>query len=304
MMGEKVLITGINGFTGRHLQAELAAAGWQVWGCDRQPHTAVDCHYLAADLTDEAGLCHVVEQARPDAVVHLAGIAFVGHGDANAFYRVNLMGTRNLLAALAEQQRPPRSILLAGSANVYGNSTEGVLKETTPPRPANDYAVSKLAMEHMAALWTDRLPIVIARPFNYTGVGQETHFVIPKLVDHFRRRAPVIDLGNMDVAREFNDVRMVCAAYRLLLEHGVPGEIYNVCSGRAYTLRQVIDCLVSITGHQPEIRINPQFVRSHEVKNLCGDPGRLKALERAADGHCLPDSSLENTLVTMLSTIP
>lgn len=303
-MGKKALITGINGFTGRYLQDELAAAGWDVWGCDRQAESEVSCRYLTADLTDFAGLCRVVEQVRPDAVAHLAGVAFVGHDDAEAFYRVNLLGTRNLLVALASLPTAPAKILLASSANVYGNSSAGILKETTPVCPANDYAVSKLAMEHMAALWTQRLPIIIARPFNYTGVGQEKHFVIPKLVHHFQRQTPVIELGNIDVAREFNDVRMVCAAYRLLLEHGEPTEIYNVCTGHSYTLRQVLDELTAITGQEPEIRINQEFVRSHEVKKLCGEPGRLRNLDQSVGGGWLPSYRIEDTLAAMLSITP
>lgn len=195
----KVLITGQNGFTGRYLHAELAAHGHDVVG-------------LQSDLTDATGLAEEMQRVQPDWVAHLAGIAFVGHGEANDFYRVNLMGTRNLLAALAGCGRRPACVLLASSANVYGNSTAGVLREDAPPNPANDYAVSKLAMEHMARLWLDRLPIVIARPFNYTGVGQSESFLLPKIVAHFKRRAEMIELGNLDVWRDFSDVRAVVQA--------------------------------------------------------------------------------------------
>lgn len=278
----RTLVTGLSGFTGRYLQAELEAHGHEVVR-------------LEADLTDAAALADEMKRVRPEWVVHLAGIAFVGHGDPNDFYRVNLMGTRNLLAALASCGQRPKCVLLASSANVYGNSTEGVLTEATPPNPASDYAVSKLAMEHMARLWLDRLPIVIVRPFNYTGVGQSESFLIPKIINHFRRRAEVIELGNLDVWRDFSDVRAVVEAYRRLLEACPVGETVNVCSGRAYSLREVLALAESITGHEIEVRVNPAFVRANEVKTLCGDPTRLRALIGAWQ-----NPPLEETLRWML----
>ena len=123
----RVLVTGLAGFTGRYVQAALQQRGWQVWGLGAQPAPAdlalAPAHYLQADLLDGAALAQAVAQARPHAVIHLAAIAFVGHGDADAFYRVNLLGTRHLLAALAALPQPPERVLLASSANVYGNQT-------------------------------------------------------------------------------------------------------------------------------------------------------------------------------------
>lgn len=273
----KVLITGQNGFTGRYLRAELAAHGHDVVG-------------LQSDLTDANGLAEEMQRVQPDWVAHLAGIAFVGHGEANDFYRVNLMGTRNLLAALAGCGRRPACVLLASSANVYGNSTAGVLREDAPPNPANDYAVSKLAMEHMARLWLDRLPIVIARPFNYTGVGQSESFLLPKIVAHFKRRAEMIELGNLDVWRDFSDVRAVVQAYRRLLEISPAGETVNVCSGRTYSLREVLTLCERLTGHVMAVRVNPAFVRANEVRSLCGDPSHLRALIGNWDTQPLEDT--------------
>jgi len=273
----KVLITGLNGFTGRYLHAELAAHGHDVVG-------------LQSDLTDANGLAEEMQRVQPDWVAHLAGIAFVGHGEANDFYRVNLIGTRNLLAALADCGKRPACVLLASSANVYGNSTAGVLREDAPPNPANDYAVSKLAMEHMARLWLDRLPIVIARPFNYTGVGQSESFLLPKIVAHFKRRAEVIELGNLDVWRDFSDVRAVAQAYRRLLEASPAGETVNVCSGRTHSLREVLALCEHITGHGMAVRVNPAFVRANEVRSLCGDPSHLRALIGNWDTQPLEDT--------------
>ena len=279
----RVLVTGLGGFTGRYVQTVLEQRGWQVWGLGAQPAPAdlgiAPQHYLQADLMDSAALAHAVAQASPQAVIHLAAIAFVGHGDADAFYRVNLLGTRHLLAALAALPQPPARVLLASSANVYGNQTEGMLDEATAPQPANDYAVSKLAMEHMARLWAHRLPITIVRPFNYTGVGQSADFLLPKIVAHFRRRADRIELGNLDVWRDFSDVRAVADAYSRLLD--VPtavGATVNVCSGHSHSLREVIAMAEHITGHALPVQVNPAFVRANEVKTLLGNPTRLRAL--------------------------
>ena len=269
----RVLVTGLRGFTGRYVQAALAQRGWEVCGLGEQ-----------TDLADSAALAHAVAQIRPQAVIHLAAIAFVGHGnadsDADAFYRVNLLGTRHLLVALAQLPQPPARVLLASSANVYGNQTGGMLDESTPPQPANDYAVSKLAMEHMARLWAPRLPITIVRPFNYTGVGQSADFLLPKIVAHFRRRATSIELGNLDVWRDFSDVRAVADAYGRLLDApaAAVGATVNLCSGHSHSLRDVIAMAQDITGHRIDVQVNPAFVRANEVTTLLGNPAQLHAL--------------------------
>lgn len=286
---KRALITGVKGFTGRYVAAELEAHGWEVWGTGAHDESG-DVRYRRVDLADAAGLREVISEVCPDAVVHLAAIAFVGHGDADAFYRVNLIGTRNLLSALAAAAQRPECVLLASSANVYGNATEGVLNESTPPNPVNDYAVSKLAMEWMARLWMDRLPIVIARPFNYTGVGQAESFLLPKIVAHFRRRAEMIELGNLDVWRDFSDVRAVARAYSRLLEVRPVGETVNVCSGRTHSLREVLAMAEAITGHSMRVEVNPAFVRANEVRTLCGDPAKLRRLIGEWDTPPLEDT--------------
>jgi len=274
--GKRALITGIHGFTGRYMAAELEANGYEVIGLGSHPGS--EAGYYQADLTDAEALRAVLADIQPDVVVHLAALAFVGHGDANAFYQVNLLGTRNLLEGIAACGKLPKCILLASSANVYGNASEGVLSELTTPAPANDYAVSKLAMEYMASLWYERLPIVIVRPFNYTGVGQADNFLLPKIVSHFRRKAAKIELGNLDVWRDFSDVRDVVQAYRGLLEVKPVGQTVNVCSGQAHSLREVIGMCQSITGLDMQIEVNPAFVRASEVKTLCGDASNLRSL--------------------------
>jgi GDP-6-deoxy-D-talose 4-dehydrogenase len=269
--GKRALVTGLHGFTGRYVAAELAAAGYAVHGMERPGAEP-------ADLTDPGAMHELVERIAPHVVLHLAGIAFVGAGDAAAFYQVNTIGTRNLLQALAAKAPRVECVLLASSANIYGNASAGVLGEDTPAHPANDYAVSKLAMEHMARLWFERLPIVIARPFNYTGVGQSELFLLPKIVGHFRRRALKIELGNLDVYRDFSDVRALANAYRRLVELAPAGQTVNVCSDTAHSLRELIGMVGRIAGYQIEVEVNPAFVRANEVRKLQGSAARLRAL--------------------------
>lgn len=292
--GKRALITGIHGFTGRYMAAELQANGYEVIGLGSQPSDDADYHQV--DLANGSGLRALLATVQPDVVVHLAALAFVGHGTADAFYQVNLIGTRNLLEAIAACGKQLDCVLLASSANVYGNVSEGLLSESTPPAPANDYAVSKLAMEYMANLWRDKLPIVITRPFNYTGVGQADNFLLPKIVSHFRRKAEKIELGNLDVWRDFSDVRALVQAYRGLIEARPVGEIVNVSSGKTHSLREVIAMCTAITGHQIQVEVNPAFVRANEVKTLCGDNSKLRSL---VSGWQTP--SLEETLSWMLA---
>ena len=272
----RALVTGLSGFTGRYLGHALEAAGYEVFGVGTEP--ADEPRRYTVDLEDGPELTRVIAEIRPDVVVHLAAVSFVAHGDADAFYRVHVIGTRNLLAALATNGHAPQCVLLASSANVYGNGAGGPLTEDDPAAPANDYAVSKLAMEYMARLWRDRLPLVIVRPFNYTGVGQPGHFLLPKIVEHFREQQPAIELGNLDVSRDFSDVRSVVAAYLRLIELAPAGQTFNICSGTAVSLDQVLETMAEIAGYRIDVRVNPDFVRANEVKRLLGSRARLDAV--------------------------
>ena len=158
---KRALITGINGFTGQYVADELQRAGYDVYGVGAISSDLP--RYFHIDLLDKVGLANIVREVQPTVVIHLAAIAFVAHGSANDFYQVNVIGTRNLLESLVLNARCLESVLLASSANIYGNSTEGVLAESTPSNPVNDYAVSKLAMEYMAKLWLDKLPLFFVR---------------------------------------------------------------------------------------------------------------------------------------------
>lgn len=296
MQKGRVLVTGRYGFTGRYVAAVLAARGWDVWGLGHRVSPDAGPCDIVADLTDPEAVARVIAKIQPDAVLHLAGIAFVDHGKLDEIYRVNLVGTRNLLGALADTGHGARGVVLASSANVYGNAQQTPITEDTPASPANDYAVSKLAMEYASKLFADNLPIVIARTFNYTGVGQAPMFLVPKIVAHFRVRAERIELGNLDVARDFLDVRDVARIYADLLEcEAARGQTVNLCSGRSIALGDIIEICRRFTGHDIKAVVNPEFVRHNEIKDLRADPARLEALLGKLDQH-----SFEDTLRWML----
>ncbi len=188
-------------------------------------------------------------------------------------------------------------MLLASSANVYGNAGQELIDESIPPAPVNDYAVSKLSMEFVSQLWRERLPIVVVRPFNYTGVGQSVNFLLPKIVANFRARENVLELGNLDVIRDFSDVRTVVSKYEKLLDGTFSGETFNVCSGVGYSLRDILATMEELTDHRPEIRVNPNFVRANEVRKLIGNGSKL----RNAIGE-LSSIPLRETLKWMLES--
>jgi nucleoside-diphosphate-sugar epimerase len=276
-----VLMTGASGFTGRLMTQALRCRDMDV--------VTLDC-----DLLNQKAVEAAVMQVKPDWVVHLAALSFVGDSDSQAFYRVNVFGTLNLLEALKLLKTPPARVLIASSANIYGTPEVDIIHEGITPAPVNHYACSKLVMEHMVQPWCDHFPIVITRPFNYTGSGQNERFLIPKIVSHFQRKSPTIELGNLDVSRDFSDVRDVVAAYISLLESSVSGVKVNICSGRAIALRQVLDYMNEISGYTIEVLVNPAFVRANEIPVLRGDNRLLQQLV----GH-VPAILIEQTLSDM-----
>lgn len=295
----RILITGVDGFTGRYLTTLLSLQRHEVVGISHTPIASPIeglSRSVICDLTDVETLTDTIADIRPDKVVHLAAIAFVSHGVIEDIYRTNIVGSRNLLEALHRAGNVD-AILLASSANIYGNRVSGAITEAVSPDPLNDYAISKLSMEFIARLYREHLPIILARPFNYTGVGQSINFVIPKIIHHVRQKADEIELGNLDVSRDFSDVRDVVSAYASLLDApSALGETFNICSGKAYSLREVIAMIQEISGRDFAVRVNPDFVRENEVKTLWGDRSKLDAVSGQR-----PIYDLRDTLTWMLN---
>lgn len=285
MSNRRILVTGATGFTGKYVLPALQEAGFEPCA-------------LRADLCDEKAVTAEVVALKPSAALHLAGIAYVGHGKPADFYRVNLIGTLGLLQALEKAGSVTGPVVLSSSANIYGNAYQDeAIKEYFLPHPLNDYATSKLAMEEMASLWRDRLPITIVRPFNYTGVGQSEVFVVPKIVSAFRQRKAEINLGNIEVWRDFSDVRDVARWYVEVLKRDIVGQTLHFCSGKLISILEIIDYCREISNCDINVDTQTSLQRSNELIKHCGDRALLQEmLDDASD----PDYSIRDTLQWML----
>ncbi|MGA3037333.1 MAG: GDP-mannose 4,6-dehydratase [Vulcanimicrobiaceae bacterium] len=294
----QILVTGGSGFVGRRLVAALRERGDDV--VSAAPSQGDDQH-LPLDLTDSDNVRAVVEMVQPDVVYHLAAQSFVPASieDPLTTYRVNVDGTAFLLEALRELK--PR-LLFVSSAEVYGRRPQEdmPLRETLPPRPANPYAASKAAGEALVLGWHHAYGIdaVISRAFNHIGAGQDHRFAVPAFAQRLARIAGgqegVLNVGNVESERDFLDVRDVVAAYIALADRGVGGEIYNVCSGQAVKMREVLRRLVNIAGVPVEIREDPELMRaSGEVLRSVGDPSKLKRTTGWSPRISLADSLRE-----------
>lgn len=285
----KVLIIGIDSFTGKYLQEIFTQNQHQVFGTTASANkispqnTNQNQNIFFADLHNTQTLITAVNSANPDVVINLAAQSFVASDNIGEFYQTNVVAVANLAKVLNDFNKSNNKNILfiqPSSANIYGN-TSGKITEQTPPNPVNHYATSKFAMEMMLKQWQSDLNICVVRPFNYTGVGQNISFVISKLVHNFQQKNSVIELGNLDVARDFSDVRDVARAYLGLAEthikniKNVSGQVFNISSGNSISLQNIINSLIQKTNFEPKIVVNPLFVRENEIKDLYGNSDKL-----------------------------
>ncbi|HEY8207186.1 MAG TPA: GDP-mannose 4,6-dehydratase [Myxococcaceae bacterium] len=283
----KIAVTGADGFVGKHLCALLRERGdrpVELIGPRRDgvggPAAAVG---TMVDVTDAAAVAAALSDASVEAVIHLAGFSSVGksHEMPGVVFQVNAVGTVNVLRAARGKR-----VVVIGSGEMYGAVAPGTrAAEEHPLRPLSPYAASKVAAE-VAAIQFHRsygADVVCARPFNHLGVGQDPAFVVPAFaaqISEIRRgRAePLVRVGNLEPVRDFSHVRDVVEAYRLLVEKGRPGEVYNVCSGEGRSIRALLDEMIAIAGVTAKVEVDPARVRPVDLPSLVGNPAKLLAL--------------------------
>lgn len=276
---KRLFITGAQGFVGQHLQAAILDSAWQssfeVVGANAQ-----------YDITDRAALLGVLSQTQPDAVIHLAAQSHVptSFKDPEATYRVNFFGTYNLLQALAEASFKGR-LLYVGSADTYGLVAEKDLpiREEQPLHPRNPYAVSKVAAEALCYQWSQTGPfeIIMARPFNHIGPGQAESFAVSGFAKQVAAitlglHSPEIQVGDLDVTRDFTDVRDIVDAYLELLLKGKSGEVYNIGSGEERKMSDILAALIDIAGISANIAIDAGRFRLAEQRRVVCNADKLK----------------------------
>ena len=287
----KLVVTGSNGFVGRHFCSCYGGV----------PFTDQDG---MVDIRNASRVRSAIAALMPDAVLHLAAQSSVASSfnDPASTFSVNLLGTLNLLQALSAAGFQG-VFLYVGSSDVYGRTPEAELptKETQRLRPLSPYAVSKVAAEALCYQWsqTQNFRIVLTRPFPHIGPGQDKHFAIPNFahqIVEIRKgiRPPVLVTGDLDITRDFTDARDTTRAYRMLLVKGVNGEIYNICSGQERSLRSMVEELLQIEGVHAELQVSAARLRPTEQRRVIGDPARINALGWA------PQIPLRTTLSDVL----
>ena len=295
---KRLMVTGLDGFVGRHVKQAVESL--------RDGRFQLVEARGAIELREPATLQQAIEETRPDYVLHLAAQSFIPASvkDPRATYEVNFFGTLNLLQALKAGGFRGR-MLYVGSAEEYGAVRDEDLPvvESCPLRPRTPYGVSKAAAELLCYQWTQDqgFEIVMSRPFNHLGPGQAEHFVVPdfaKQVTEIKlgRREPVLKVGAIDVTRDFTDVRDVVQAYLALMERGESGEAYNVCSGREYSIREILEELIRLAEVECRIIVDSARLRAIERKR---NRGSFEKLAKCTGWH--PRITLTESLRDVLA---
>jgi GDP-4-dehydro-6-deoxy-D-mannose reductase len=292
----RTLVTGAGGFVGAHLVRHLASLGDEVVELER----TVD----GIDIADAEPLTEAVMAAKPQVVYHLAGASDVGGSwaEPRETFLANALGTLNVLEAA--RAAGAERVLAVTSADVYGRVSEDELplREDQPLRPVSPYAASKVAADALAqqAWLGHRLPVIRVRAFNHLGPGQSDRFVAPSLAARIahneRDGGEDVPIGNLTPLRDVTDVRDVVRAYRLLMEHGEPGAVYNVCRGEAVSVKEIADVLLAMAARPMHLVSDPALQRPVDIPILVGDNGALRAVTGWE-----PTIPLEQTLADVLA---
>jgi len=295
------LITGIGGFVGPHLARHLIEAGHEVVGIERSQRDVPGCRVVSCDILDMKHVDMVVEQSRPDFVFNLAAVNSVGESmkDPEITRNVNIDGARNVLDSML-RHCPDASVLMVSTAHVYGIPSMLPISESHPLNPISPYASSRAEQEALAVEYFRKhgLKIVVSRSFNHTGPGQAPGFICSdfarQIADIENGSEPVMKVGNLSSRRDFTDVRDIVRAYLLALEKCRAGEVYNVCSGRAYSAKDILGMLLGMTDKKISV-VEDKTARKGDIPVLVGNNSKFV---NATGWH--PDIPFEKTLRDLL----
>ena len=269
---KKVLLTGSSGFTGKLLTAHLIELGYKVYKVVRSKRSEDEIEINFKSISEWVSL---FDEIQPDVVFHLAAISFARHKPVEEYYYTNTVLTDNILSAIKMSHINVSKVIISSTSHVYDFSKSGQLTEDSLLKPTSHYGASKLAMENIVSTYENDINLIITRPFNYIGNGQNAKFILPKIVSHFRERKSVIELGNTDVYRDFTDVRDVVAAYIALMNCHSSSGVFNICSGQPVSIQHIISMMEEIARYSIKIEVNKLFVREGEPKEIFGDNQKL-----------------------------
>lgn len=305
------LVTGAGGFVGQWLIRSLLERGERIAGFTLGPPSAIgvltaqqekEVEWIEGDIRDSRAIERALDSSEPDAIYHLAGVTFVpaAGADPAATYEVNTLGAGRLLAALAQRHKAARAkarVLIVGSAEQYGahDRSECPLLETAAQRPATVYAASKAAQEVIALQASKQfdIPVIFTRSFNHSGLGQESRFLLPGLIQRLRSLSQTgetrLPVGNTTPVRDFLHVTDAVSAYIALLEKGRSGEAYNVASGKGWSVAELIEMALRITSVEARPERDESLARPVDVEWLVGDSNKLRTETGWAPRHSVED---------------
>ena len=274
-MKNRVIVTGANGFIGNYVTKELIKNGAEVLamngkGLDVKNNDVKNC---VVDILNIDDIKNAFKDFKPDCILHLAAIAAPTFGNVAMLYDINVHGSENILEAAKGVCSEGTRVVLTSTAGVYGNSGKDFITEETGYNPQNHYSYSKMVMEYISKNYRDILDIKIIRPFNMIGTGQTTKFLVPKLVEAFVTKQPVLKVGNLETQRDYVDVEFASKIFaKFATEDNSKYNVLNICAGSAVKGSEITDLLAELTGYSPKIEVNPEFLRKNEIMRMVGDP--------------------------------
>lgn len=283
---KKVLIFGIGGFVGRYLAQEFLNNGYAVVGSDKMKNCDRndDVKFIEADLLNAEAVEKIVLAEAPDMIINLAAISSVGASWSipQVTMSVNVIGALNIMEAARKAERQPK-IMFIGSSEEY-EASDKPINERTPLNANNPYGISKMAQERFAEVYRERygMKIYCVRPFNHTGIGQRDSFVLPsfcKQVAEIEKtgKSGTIKVGNLAAERDFSDVRDIVRAYRMIIESDDCTKVFNVGSGKAYSLQKMLDYIISLSSQKITVEVDPERFRPVDTPTICCDSGYIQS---------------------------